>query len=184
MQKFKYTARDQNGKNIAGVLEGRSRDTIVEALKTQKLVVVSVEEDLGFTLETLKEINIGGVPQNDKVIFMRQLATMTAAGLPLTQALEILESQATNPLFKKTLSEVLADVQGGEGLSTSFRKHKGVFDDITLNLLQAGEESGNLETILNRLAIELENQKSLMKKLHQPLFILPLFFLLLVLLFC
>ncbi|HVX92740.1 MAG TPA: type II secretion system F family protein [Candidatus Dojkabacteria bacterium] len=170
--KFKYTARDQNGKNVIGVLEGRSRETIVEALKTQKLVVVSVEEDLGFSLETLKEINIGGVPQNDKVIFMRQLATMVAAGLPLTQALEILETQATNPLFKKTLSEVLGDVQSGEGLSASFRKHKGVFDDITLNLLQAGEESGNLEIILNRLSVELENQKKLSEKITSA-FIYP-----------
>lgn len=169
MKPFKYSARDQNGKEVAGVIEGRSRDAIIEILQGKGLIIVKVEEDLGFNLGRINEINIGGVPMKDKVIFMRQLATMVSAGLPLTQALEILDSQATNPLFKKVLTNVLADVQGGLGLSAAFRKSDGVFDSITLNLIEAGEESGNLELILERLAVEIEDQKKLSDKMRGAL---------------
>jgi type IV pilus assembly protein PilC len=169
MTKFKYSARDNNGKVIKGVLEARNRESVVQSIKSQGLIVVSIEQDIGFDWKSLSEINIGGVPIKEKVIFMRQLATMIGAGLPLTQALEILEAQAANPLFKRTISKVLGDVQGGESLSDSFRKHTGVFDDITLNLLDAGEQSGNLEVILDRLALEVEEQKKLTEKITSAL---------------
>jgi type IV pilus assembly protein PilC len=146
-------------------MESRGSQSVIETLQGKGLVVTKVEEEIGFSLEKIKEINIGGVPLKDKVVFMRQLATMISAGLPLTQALEILESQATNPKFKKTLSNVLGDIQGGKSLATSFRANSEIFDDITINLLSAGEESGNLEGILERLAVELENQNKLKGKI-------------------
>ncbi len=169
MQKFKYSARDKVGKDIIGVIEGRSRETVADVLKSKGLLVVKIEEDIGVNWEKLKEINIGGVPMKDRVVFMRQLATMIGAGLPLTQSLEILEAQATNPLFRRTLSEILADVQGGKGLAESFRNNSKVFDEITINLIEAGEQSGNLEVILERLAIELEDQKKLGEKLKSAM---------------
>jgi type IV pilus assembly protein PilC len=166
MQVYKYYARDKNGKEVNGKTEARSAQSVAESLQSKGLVIVRIEEELGFSFEKLKEINIGGVPIADKVVFMRQLATMIGAGLALTQALQILESQATNPLFKRTLSNVLSDVQGGKGLAEAFRKSGKVFDDITMNLLQAGEESGNLDNILERLALELEAQKKLKDKIR------------------
>ncbi|MBI2356515.1 type II secretion system F family protein [Candidatus Dojkabacteria bacterium] len=169
MKKYKYTARNLEGKIITGSIESRSRDTVVETLQGKKLVVVKVEDEIGISWDKLKEINVGGVPIKDKVVFMRQLATMIGAGLPLTQALEILEAQATNPMFKRTISNVLGDVQGGEGLAESFRKSNNVFDSITLNLVEAGEESGNLQIILERLAVELEEQKKLGEKLKSAM---------------
>ena len=166
MQVYKYFARDKSGKEVNGKTEARSAQSVAESLQSKGLVIVRIEEELGFSFEKLKEINIGGVPIADKVVFMRQLATMIGAGLALTQALQILESQATNPLFKRTLSNVLSDVQGGKGLAEAFRKSGKVFDDITMNLLQAGEESGNLDNILERLALELEAQKKLKDKIR------------------
>ncbi|MCK9369038.1 type II secretion system F family protein [Candidatus Dojkabacteria bacterium] len=165
MQIFKYFARDNKGKVVTGKMEARSSQVVIETLQGKGLVVTRVEEEIGFSLEKIKEINIGGVPLKEKVVFMRQLATMIGAGLPLTQALEILETQAVNPKFKKTLGNVLGDIQGGKSLATSFRSNSEVFDDITINLLSAGEESGNLEGILERLAIELENQNRLKGKI-------------------
>jgi len=169
MQKFKYSARDIEGKTVQGVIESRSKQAVAEILQSKKLIIVSIEEDIGLNWSKLQEINIGGVPMKEKVVFMRQLATMIGAGIPLTQALEILEAQATNPLFKRTLSDVLGEVQGGLGLAEAFRKSKDVFDNITLNLIEAGEQSGNLETILERLSIELEEQKKLTEKLKSAL---------------
>lgn len=169
MIKYKYSARDSKGKEVKGVLEARSRESVSESLKAQGLLIVSISQDLGIDWKSLQEINIGGVPIKEKVVFMRQLATMIGAGLPLTQSLEILEAQAVNPLFKRTISKVLGDVQGGESLASAFRKHPGVFDDITLNLIDAGEQSGNLEAILERLAIEVEDQKKLKEKISSAL---------------
>ncbi|KKR06224.1 MAG: Type IV pilus assembly protein PilC [candidate division WS6 bacterium GW2011_GWF2_39_15] len=169
MKKFKYTAKNLEGKEVAGSIEARSKENVVEILQGKKLIVVKIEDDLGLSWSKLQEINVGGVPIKDKVIFMRQLATMIGAGLPLTQALEILEAQATNPLFKRTLSNVLADVQGGTGLAEAFRKNSQVFDSITLNLVEAGEQSGNLQVILERLAVELEDQKKLGEKLRSAM---------------
>ncbi|MCC7290052.1 type II secretion system F family protein [bacterium] len=165
MQAYKYFARDKTGKEVNGSMEARTAQAVAESLQNKGLVVVRIEEELGFSLEKLNEINLGGVPIKDKVVFMRQLATMIGAGLALTQALQILEAQATNPLFKRTLSNVLGDVQGGKSLAEAFRRNKQVFDDITMNLLEAGEQSGNLENILERLAIELEAQKKLKDKI-------------------
>jgi type IV pilus assembly protein PilC len=169
MQLFKYSARNQNGKVLKGSMEARDRDSVIELLHKKGLIVIKIEEDLGISWERIQEINVGGVPMKDKVLFMRQLATMVGAGLALTKALEILEIQATNPRFKKVLTNVSQSVQGGMTLSESFRKSGDVFDDITLNLIEAGEESGNLELILERLAIEIEEQKKLGDKIRSAM---------------
>jgi type IV pilus assembly protein PilC len=165
LKKYKYSARNKEGAIIKGSLEARERESVVETLQGKGLIVVNVEEDVGFNFQRLNEINIGGVPLKDKVVFMRQLSTMISAGLPLSQALEILESQASNPQFKKVLSEVSADVQGGMALNAAFRKNGDVFDDITVSLIAAGEESGHLEEVLQRLAIEMEEKKKLQEKI-------------------
>jgi type IV pilus assembly protein PilC len=99
----------------------------VEVLQGKGLIVVDVKEDLGLNMGRLNEINIGGVPMSEKVLFMRQFATMISAGLSLTKALDILTKQVTNPLFQRVLVDVLADVEGGSSLSKAFRKQSDVF---------------------------------------------------------
>lgn len=169
MKKFKYSARDKTGKAVDGEIEARDMAAVTDILHDRGLIVVSIKASSGLDLNRLQEINIGGVPMQDKVVFMRQMATMIAAGLPLTRALEIMADQATNPLFKRVLKDVLSSVQAGKPLSTSFREQEGVFDNITLNLLEAGEESGNLEVILGKLATELEERSSLTKKVRSAM---------------
>jgi type IV pilus assembly protein PilC len=170
MRKFKYTARNQEGKEVKGVLEARDSAAVTDVLHDRGLIVVDVREEMKFDMERLNEINIGGVPMQDKVVFMRQLSTMISAGLSLTKALEILKQQATNPYFQRVLADVLESVQSGVGLADSFRNQsEDVFDDVTLNLVQAGEESGNLDTILERLATELEEQKSMGAKIRSAM---------------
>lgn len=169
MQIYKYSARNKDGKVMTGTMEVRDRAFVVEALQRKGLIVIKIEESLGFSWDKIQQINVGGVPMKDKVLFMRQLSTMVSAGLALTKALEILEIQATNPLFKRVLVEVSQSVQGGMTLSESFRRGGDVFDDITLNLIEAGEESGNLELILERLAVEIEDQKKLGDKIKSAM---------------
>lgn len=172
MKNFKYSARDQSGKIVRGEMTAKSKVNVVESLQTQGLVVVDVSEGLAFGLNRLKEVNVGGVPIKDKVVFMRQLSTMISAGLPLTQALEILQKQAGNPLFSRVLQDVLSEVQGGTSLSKAFRKNDSIFDEITINLIDAGESSGHLEEVLLRLATELEKSKKLQEKVKSA-FIYP-----------
>ena len=169
MKKFKYSARDTSGKIINGNMEAKDAGAVTDILHDRGLIVVSIKEAFALDLERLAEINIGGVPMKEKVIFMRQMSTMVGAGLPLARALEIMVQQTSNPMFKRVLKEVLAAIQSGKTLANSFREQSEVFDPITLNLIEAGEESGNLETILERLATELEESKSLGDKLRSAM---------------
>lgn len=169
MKKFKYSARDTSGKIVNGSMEAKDAGAVTDILHDRGLIIVTIKEAFGLDLERLAEINIGGVPMKEKVIFMRQMSTMVGAGLPLTRALEIMVQQTSNPMFKRVLKEVLSAIQSGKTLANSFREQSEVFDPITLNLIEAGEESGNLETILERLATELEESKSLGDKLRSAM---------------
>lgn len=168
MKKFEYSARNAEGAIQRGDMEGNDRTEVVKILQDRGLIVVKVEEKVKL-LGSFNEINLGGVPMDEKVIFMRQLATMIAAGLPLSHALEILSVQAKNALFKRVLREVLADVEGGKGLADSFKKHPNVFDDIVLNLLKAGEDSGKLEEVCIRLADQLEHDRDFQTKVKSAM---------------
>jgi type II secretory pathway component PulF len=110
MKKFKYSARDVKGKIVTGEIEARDPESVTDILHDRGLIVVSVKEGMGIDFEKLSEINIGGVPDKEKVIFMRQMSTMVGAGLPLTRALEIMVQQAGNPFFKRVLKEVLSSI--------------------------------------------------------------------------
>lgn len=169
MAKFNYSARDNKGKEIKGKLEARDAQAVVEILQDKGLVVVSVKERANIDFEQLGQINIGGVPMQEKVVFMRQLATMVGAGLPLTRGLQVMEQQISNPMFKKIITQVKTSVESGKSLAESFRNADEVFDAITINLIEAGESSGNLDQILNKLAVELEESKKLQGKLKGAL---------------
>lgn len=169
MKTFKYSARTEEGKEVKGTISARDEVAVAEILHDKGWVIVNIKDSFNFDLQSLNEINIGGIPLKDKVVFMRQMATMVSSGLPLTRALEIMEVQATNPLFKKVISGVKERVESGQGLADSFRAEEEVFDDITLNLIEAGESSGKLDIILVKLAVELEEKQSLRSKLTSAL---------------
>lgn len=164
MARYKYDARTEDGVVHKGVMDASSSEDVVDSLHAKKLVVVKVQEDWGLSLEKLSQINIGGVPVKEKVMFMKQFATMISAGLPLTRVLEILVDQAENPKFKLALEGVRADVEGGVSISKALKKTSGIFSKITISLIAAGEESGALDTVLKRLAIELDKKKRLQDK--------------------
>lgn len=179
MKKFKYSARDNTGKVIEGEIEAKDTNSVADILHDRGLITVSIKEGMAFDIEKLNEINIGGIPMKDKVVFMRQMATMVGAGLPITRALEIMVQQTENPKFKNVLKSVLKSVEAGKTLSNSFREQDEVFDSITVNLIEAGEESGNLEVILERLAKELEESQALSTKIKSAM-IYPIIILLVI----
>lgn len=165
MKKFKYIAKDEAGKEVSGTLEAKNLDAVADSLHGKNFTVVSLKEDLGINIQVLNEINIGGVPMTDKVLFMRQFATMISSGLSLNKTLEILSQQVANPMFKKVLINVLASVEGGSSLSEAFKRESEIFDDVTLGLIEAAEATGNLEEVLISLADNLEATKKLQDKI-------------------
>ncbi len=169
MPKFTFSARDSKGKEVNGKLEARDAEALAEILQDRGLVVVNIKEKVAIDLEELGQINIGGVPMKEKVVFMRQLATMVGAGLPLTRGLQVMEQQIANPMFKRVITQVKNSVEAGKSLADAFRNADDVFDDVAINLIEAGESSGNLDKILDKLAIELEESKKLQAKLKSAL---------------
>lgn len=163
MKNFRYKIKNDKNEVVKGEMEAKSEDRVIDALQSQGFLVLSVRP-AGFDLGKLQKINIGGVPIKDKVLFMRQFATMISSGISLNKSLEILSNQVTNPYFREVIIKVVSEVEGGSSLSLAFRRQKGVFDNVVLGLLDAAEATGNLEEVLRILADELEEKERLMAK--------------------
>jgi type IV pilus assembly protein PilC len=109
------------------------------------------------------------VPEKSIVIFTRQFATMINAGLPLVQCLGILAAQQENPAFARIISQVKGDVESGQSLAEALKKHPKIFNDLYVNLVEAGEAGGILDVILSRLSSYIEKLQKLKKKVKGAL---------------
>src|ERR687885_210927 len=157
MATFTYTARALNGQLKSATIEAKSREEVVQQLRKQRLTVVKVDE------QTKKKTG-GRIAMRDIVIFTRQFATMINAGLPLVQALDILAKQSENPALKEVTRQVVFDVESGHTVADALRKHPKAFTDLYVNMVAAGEAGGILDTILLRLAVFLEKNDALVRK--------------------
>jgi type IV pilus assembly protein PilC len=162
MPKFAYSARPAAGGDIlSGEMVVNTKDEVFSYLHRQKMIPVSVrQKDAGIN------ITFGtGISTRDIVIFTRQFATMINSGLPLVQSLDILAEQTENQAFRKVIQEVLYDVESGNTLADSMKKHPKVFTELFVNMVAAGEAGGILDTILLRLATFLEKNDALKRKI-------------------
>ncbi|HWV57169.1 MAG TPA: type II secretion system F family protein, partial [Longimicrobiales bacterium] len=138
-----------------------SREEVIGYLRRQRMIPVKVEAK-----RRSLEINLGArIKTRDVVIFTRQFATMINAGLPLVQSLDILARQSENKALRKVVEQVLYDVESGNTLADSMRKHPKVFSDLYVNMVAAGEAGGILDVILLRLAAYLEKNDALVRKI-------------------
>jgi type IV pilus assembly protein PilC len=163
MPTFSYSARPASGGEITqGEIELPSKDEVLAYLHKQKMIPVSVREK-----QKSFNINLGGtgVSTRDVVIFTRQFATMINSGLPLVQSLDILAEQTENQGLRKTIQEVLYDVESGHTLADAMGKHTKIFSELFVNMVAAGEAGGILDTILLRLATFLEKNDALVRKI-------------------
>jgi type IV pilus assembly protein PilC len=170
MPNFKYTARESSGRAVSGVFEAVDYASAIAELRKKELVIVSVKEDTPKL--NIFSMSFGGkkkVKTDDLVIFSRQLATMVDAGIPLVGALDILGEQVENKSFGEIIMKLRNDVETGSSLSDAIAKHKKVFSALFVNMVRAGESSGMLDEILDRLALYLEKTNSLQKKISSAL---------------
>ena len=160
---FQWKARTRQGSLKKGEIEAMNEAAVMAQLRSQMLLPVTVKEkskDVSEYLPFLKQ----GIKTRELVIFTRQFATMIDAGLPLVQCLDILGNQNTNKTFKEIIRTVKSDVEQGSTFADALRKHPKPYDELYVNLVQAGEIGGILDTILNRLAVYLEKADKLAKK--------------------
>lgn len=165
MAEFNWEARGRTGELRAGVMTAENVDAVNTRLRKQNLNPVKVKKKP-------YEINIQigtGVDTKDLVTFTRLFATMIDAGLPLVQCLDILASQQPKPGFANILKDIKSSVEGGSTFSDALRKHPRVFDDLFVNLVQAGEAGGILDSIMSRLSIYLEKRQKLVRQVKGAL---------------
>ena len=163
MAEFVWEARARTGEVRKGSMEAESEDIVNQRLRAQQLQPTRVRKR-GFTLPS---ISFGsGVKTKDIVTFTRLFATMIDAGLPIVQCLDILQAQTDNKAFGGVLRDVKASVEQGATFSDSLRRHPKVFDQLYVNLVQAGEVGGILDTILNRLAVYIEKAMKLRRQVQ------------------
>lgn len=164
---FVYEGKDRAGKKINGEMEARDIQSVFNVLKSKQITPNTKKiREKGTGLD--REIKIPGfgakIKGKDIVIFTRQFATMIDAGLPIVQALEILSKQSENKLFKKTLTGVKESVETGGTLAEGLGKFPKVFDNLFVNMIQAGESGGILDTILERLSTHMEKAMKLKRE--------------------
>jgi type IV pilus assembly protein PilC len=162
MPAFTYTARALNGDLKTATIEAPNRDEVVAQLRKQRLNVVKIDEKKD--ADKKKQKKAGKISMRDIVIFTRQFSTMINAGLPLVQALDILAKQSENPNLKDVTMSVVFDVESGHTVADAFRKHPNAFSDLYVNMVAAGEAGGILDTILMRLAVFMEKNDALVRK--------------------
>ncbi len=162
-------AKDEEGKTVTQTTEAENRLALNQILRQEKLIPVSVEEVKKGDKKKWKLIPHGKVNLDDLVIMTRQLATMIDAGIPLLQGLEILTEQSESPVLGTVLQEIRRDVETGKNFSEALGKHPQVFSQMYISMVQAGEESGQLEEILDRLALYMEKTNGIIKKVKSAL---------------
>ena len=165
MPVFEYKGKTLGGKQIQGELKARNRMELERFLRANKILASSISKK-----PTQIQFKLGsGIKKIDISRFTRQFATMISAGLPMVQCLEILGAQMESAEFRKIIVQVKEAVQSGSTLSEALGKHKKVFDDLYVNMVEAGEVGGALDTILVRLAQYREKSDRLIRKVKGAL---------------
>lgn len=164
MKKYSYEARDhKSNKVIKSTVQAESERAAAKLLVDQGFAPLNIKEqsEEGGIIKRLA----GRITSKDKIVFLRQMATLIGAGLPLAQSLRTVQEQTENKRLQDIIQEIIADVEGGRALSEAFSKHPEVFDKIILALIAAGEASGTLDEALKRVAAQKEKDDAMMSKI-------------------
>jgi type IV pilus assembly protein PilC len=154
MPVFTFSGKDAGGQKISGERNAANKQVLSQQLRRERITPGAIrEKGKEFAMPTFGS---GKVNTKDIAIFFRQFSVMIDAGLPLVQCLEILAANQENQAFQKTLNGVRTTVEGGATLANAMRQYPNVFDDLTTNMIEAGETGGILDIILQRLATYVE----------------------------
>ncbi len=169
--KYKYKAI-RSGKTIEGIAEAGSREALITSLAHQGIHLLSIKElKEGARSSGIGKFSLGKkkVKLQDLVIFTRQLSTMISAGVPLTRSLATLGADTQSSVLREAIASVTKEVEGGAPLGAAFAKYPNIFSDVYVNMVKAGEEGGILDEILKRLALQVELDASIRKKIKSAM---------------
>ncbi len=154
MPVFTYSGKSENGEKVSGERVAANKQALAAQLRKERINAGAIrEKGKEFVMPTFGS---GKVKTKEIAIFFRQFSVMIDAGLPLVQCLEILAANQENQAFQKTLTGVRTTVEGGSTLANAMRQFPKIFDDLSTNMIEAGETGGILDIILQRLAVYVE----------------------------
>jgi len=171
MPKFSYITKEDSGRTLKGEMESADKAHAVEILRGKNLHILKLEEVAEKTplFSSGRLFFAKKIKKEELVVFARQMATMTGAGITVIDSLETLADQSDSVQFRKTLRSVSESVNTGSSLSEAMGVYSGIFSDYFVNMVKAGESSGNLEEVLERVASYLEKANALQKKIKSAL---------------
>ena len=161
---FLWEGTDRNGKKIKGKSLANDEASVRADLRRQGVVPTRIRKQSKGLFA-----GRGKITTADIALFSRQLATMLAAGIPLVQSFEIVGNGHENAAMQKLILSVKADVEGGSALAEALAKHPLYFDDLFVNLVEAGEQAGALESLLDKIATYKEKTEAIKKKIKKAL---------------
>ena len=162
---FTWEGKDKRGTRVKGKSLAPDETALRADLRRQGIAPSKIRKQSATFARSGGKINAG-----DIAVFARQLATMLAAGIPMVQAFEIVGNGNEKPAMQKLVLDIKADVEGGTSLHESLGKHPLYFDDLFVNLVEAGEQAGALESLLDKIATYKEKTEALKKKVKKALF--------------
>ena len=171
MSKFFYTAKNAStGETSGGEMEAKDEKSLAQDLRAQGLLLTSFKiEETTSALQVKFFDRFMSVPLKEKMTFTRNLSVMVSSGLTVSRAVNNLALQTNNKTFKKILESVDTDLQAGKTLSEGLGKYPSVFNELYVNMVYVGEVSGNLEEVLDILALQLEKENDLLSKVRGAL---------------
>jgi type IV pilus assembly protein PilC len=166
MPEFAYKARAASGAVMEGVFEAPDQRTARDRLRSQKMIVLEINERVPGLLDVVQKFNPfkARVTAKDIVLFSRQLSTLVSAGVALVNGLNILAEQIESAPFRKVVNKVKEDIEAGLSIADAMKKHPEAFSDLYVSMIRAGELGGILDTILERLSGYLEATEELRHK--------------------
>jgi type IV pilus assembly protein PilC len=153
---FKYRAVTQTGEIIEGIHDAQNEREVVSMLKGSNYMPISIEQTINSGASTT--ISFGKVKKKDLAVFCRQFYTMLNSGVSIVKCLDILEKQTENKQMKKAIADVFENVQKGMTLSEAMKNNPKIYPPILVNMVEAGEASGSLDTIMERMAVHYEKE--------------------------
>ena len=169
MPLYEYKAKNAEDKIFEGKNKFSSKESLAEQLEQRGYILVEVKELNAFT--DISQIGIfkKKVKVKDLAILCRQFSIILEAGVPIATALDVLREQITNPTLKECVSDIYEDIQKGIALSVSMKKHTGIFPEILIYMVEAGELSGMLDKTFKRMAEHFEKENRLHHKIKSAL---------------
>lgn len=165
MSKFKYTGKDKNGNMTKGVVDAVSRDDAAALLGKNSVTPIVITKDNNI-FSKLKGVNLlSHFSLSDKMMFCEELSTLINAGVPLTQAINIIKEQSSKGTTRKITENLLKDIEGGQSLSEALEKQSRYFSPVFINMVRTGEAGGTLDETLKDLAIQTQKDHELVAQI-------------------